>query len=109
MKFYGVFWFSIVYAIPIGILATLYTKIILNLRSTKQNLEEALLEPINGAQKTENENTRKLRFSVASQSRERKIQNAEEQITKTAVAVSVVLILSLGWDVFLDFCDVIES
>ena len=42
-----------------------------------------------------------MRFSVSNgQARERKIQNAEEQITKTAVAVSVVFILSLGWDAF---------
>lgn len=101
MKFYGVFWFSIVYAIPIGILATLYTKIILNLRSTKQKVEKALLEPINGAPENENANTREMRFSVSNnQARERKIQNAEEQITKTAVAVSVVFIFSLGWDAF---------
>ena len=28
------------------------------------------------------------------------MQNAEEQITKTAVAVSIVFVISLGWDAF---------
>ena len=78
MMFYGVFWFFIVYAIPIGILITLYTKIILKLRQRRN---------------------RKLSTLHVHQEPDI-IELAQRQITKTAVAISIVFIISLSWESF---------
>ena len=76
MSVYGVFWFLIVYAVPIGILITLHTMMKLKLRER---------------QKQRNETQRRQSLIL---------DNADHQITKTAVIISVVFICSLGWDAF---------
>lgn len=79
MKFYGVFWFLIVYAIPIGFLITLYSKIILKLR----------------------QRTKSRRVSALHQQHEPSIIDlAHRQITKTAVAIAIVFVISLSWESF---------
>ena len=78
MQFYGVFWFFIVYAIPITIVIVLYTKIIVQLRGMYQ-------------------------VSEIFKSREEDNQIyelADRQITKTAIAIAVAFIISIGWDAF---------
>ena len=88
MMFYGVFWFLIVYAFPIGILITLYTKIVLKLRE-RRNRKVSMLHV---------------------QQEPDIIVLAQRQITKTAVAISIVFIISLSWESFyclLGFTEVI--
>ena len=78
MQFYGVFWFFIVYAIPITILIVLYTKIIVQLRGMYQVSE-----------------------IFKSQEEDNQIYElADRQITKTAIAIAVAFIISIGWDAF---------
>ena len=78
MQFYGVFWFFIVYAIPITILIVLYTKIIVQLRGMYQVSE------IFTSQEDDNQI----------------YELADRQITKTAIAIAVAFIVSIGWDAF---------
>ena len=103
-SFYGIFWFIAVYAVPIGILVALFTKIKRKLRSAHQTLEEAFeeaeMQPINGPPKEENENNVRVRVSVASQRRNQNFRQIENQITNSAIAVCIVFVLSLGWDAF---------
>ena len=90
MMFYGVFWFFVVYAVPIGILIILYTKIILKLRERRNK-----------------------KISTMSQQRQEPsiIDLAHRQITKTAVAIAIVYIIFLSWESFyclLGFTEVIK-
>ena len=95
--FYGVFWFFIVYAIPIVVLLALFTKIKLQLHKNKQSFNELLNA---NASKPPVGNTRALRLEMA-----------DQQMTKTAIAVAIVFIISLSWDAFycmLGFTDKIK-
>ena len=76
MSLYGVFWFFIVYAIPIVILITLHTMMKLKLRERQKQRSEWC--------------QRKILV----------LDNADHQITKTAIIIAVVFIFSLGWDAF---------
>ena len=81
MRFYGLGWHLILYAIPIGILITLHTFMKKRLRE-RQKIHRSLV-----------------------------LDSADRQITKTAIAISVVFICSLGWDAFycsLGFAGLIE-
>ena len=79
LKFYGVLWFLIVYAVPIGCLILLYGKMRLTLHQQHQTFRELL----------GNSNSMAI-----------KLDNANRQITKTAVAQSIAFIISIGWDAF---------
>ena len=77
MSNFAIFWFFIVYAIPIAFFITLYSKIISNLRQRQlMNLETTL----------------------GVSQRSRIIDIAEQQLTRTAIAVAIVFTLSLSWD-----------
>ena len=84
--FYGVFWFFIVYAIPIVILLVLFTKIKIQLHQNKQSFNELL-------------NSR-ASDSLVSNTRVLTLEMADRQMTKTAIAVAIVFIISLSWDAF---------
>jgi hypothetical protein len=73
MSSFAVFWFFVVYAIPIVVFIVLYTKIILNLRERQRNLGEA--------------NQRSLILEIA-----------DQQLTRMAIAVTIVFVISLSWD-----------
>lgn len=79
MKFYGVLWFFIVYAIPIGCVVALYRKMSTTLRKQKQGLRE-LIGPSDSMTIT--------------------LDKANRQITRTAVAVTIAFMVSLSWDAF---------
>ena len=78
MQFYGVFWFFMVYAIPITILTVLYTNIILKLRRLSQ------------VPKTD----------VFQEESDKIFEVADRQITKPAVAIAIAFIICIGWDAF---------
>jgi hypothetical protein len=83
MKYYGVFWFSVFYAIPITVLITLYVKIILYLQQNQETLGEVL----------------KQRSST--------LDIADQQVMKTTIAVTIVFALSIGWAAFYRLLDVV--
>ena len=85
-EFYGVFWFFIVYAIPITILLVLFTKIKIQLHRNTQSFNELL-------------NSRASN-SLVSNTRALTLEMADRQMTKTAIAVAIVFIISLSWDAF---------
>ena len=103
-RFYGIFWFITVYAVPIGILVALFIKIKRKLRSAHQTLgevfEEAEMQPINGSASEQNASNVRERVSVVSQQRSQIFLQIENQITNSAIAVCIVFVLSLGWDAF---------
>ena len=74
MSDFVIFWFMIVYAIPITIFLVLYTKIILTLRKRQQSQVGELYQrsPI--------------------------LETANQQMTRMVVVVEVVFILCLSWD-----------
>ena len=79
LQFYGVLWFLIVYAIPVGCLILLYTKMRLTLHQQHQTFRELI----------GNSNSMTI-----------KLDNANRQITKTAIAQSIAFFISLSWDAF---------
>ena len=74
LSFFAIFWFLILYAIPIAFIIALYTKIILILRKRQQNLMNLMDQ------------------------RSRILEIADQQLTRTAIAVAIVFIISLSWD-----------
>ena len=79
LKFYGVLWFLIVYAIPCGCLILLYRQMRLTLHHQHQTFRELI----------GNSNSMTI-----------KLDNANRQITKTAIAQSIAFIIALSWDAF---------
>lgn len=74
MSDFVIFWFMMVYAIPITIFLVLYTKIILTLRKRQQSQVGELYQP------------------------SPILETANQQMTKMVVVVEVVFILCLSWD-----------
>ena len=79
MKFYGVLWFFIFYAIPIACLIALYRKMNSILRKEQQGLRELI---------------------GSSNSMTITLDKANRQITRTAVAVTIAFVISLSWEAF---------
>ena len=71
MAFFGIFWFVMGYSVPIIIFITLYTKIVLTIRQ-RQETQKA-----NG---------------------QRILETADRYLTRTAIAVSVVFSVCVGWE-----------
>ena len=65
----GIHWFFVVYAIPIAIFIALYSKTLLTLRQKREANQESHI-----------------------------LKLADQQMTRTAIAVAVVFIISLSWD-----------
>ena len=70
---FAIFWFFVVYVIPIICFIVLYTKIVWTLRQRMRSLEEM-------------------------QQESRILDIANQQLTRTAMAVAIVFIISLSWD-----------
>ena len=94
MGFYGIFWLFIAYAIPVGLFIYLYSKVIFSLRERRQN------------------NVKHSSCGVAAnKSGSKVLKAADQQITRTAIIVTIAFFFSLSWDswyCFLGFPGIIE-
>ena len=79
--FYGIFWLFLCYVIPTSLFVFLYTKIIIHIRQRqKSNIERhSVLDNMEGQQS-------------------RIYTRANQQLTKTAIIVTIVFIISLSYD-----------
>ena len=75
MSFIGLLYFGLLYAFPAASFIVIYTKIVITLRR-RHKLIKNMCQP------------------------SRIVDNAEQQLTRTAIAVTVVFILSLSWDLW---------
>ena len=75
MSFIGLLYFGLLYAFPAASFIVLYTKIVITLRR-RHKLIKNMCQP----------------SSI--------VDNAEQQLTRTAIAVTIVFILSLSWDLW---------
>ena len=86
MAQYGIFWFVMEYVIPTTLFISIYTKVILDLRSHKKNRDE--IRCVGSLQ-------RKKQCTLSL---------ADKQLTKTSIFVTIVFVISLGvesWRYFL--------
>lgn len=86
MSYFSIFWFFIVYAVPIAIFIGLYTKTLITIRTRQQKFKDS------------NQDSHILKL-------------ADKQLTRTAIAVAVVFVISLSWDSWfyvLGFSEVVE-
>ena len=94
MGFYGIFWLFIVYAIPIALFIFLYSKVIISLRKRKKDI--AKRASIGGNEYNSSNEV---------------LESANQQITRTAIIVTISFFVSLSWDAwycFFGFPGVIE-
>ena len=75
MSFIGVVYFCVLYAFPAVSFIVLYTKIVITIRRRQKAMRE-VSQP------------------------SRIVDTAEQQLTRTAIAVTIVFILSLSWDLW---------
>ena len=93
MGFYGTFWWLICYAIPVGLFIFLYSKVIISLKKRRED------------------NARMSRGADGYRSGSKVLKAANEQITRTAIIVTLAFFLSLSWDAWyclFGFNEVIE-
>lgn len=93
MGFYGIFWLIICYAIPVGLFIFLYSKIVICLREKR------------------NDAVRRSVYTHEKGSGDKVLKKADQQITKTAIIVTVGFFLCLSWDswyCFLGFPKIIK-
>ena len=86
MSYFSIFWFFIVYAVPVAIFIGLYSKTLVTLRIRQKKFKEA------------NQESHVLKV-------------ADQQLTRTAIAVAVVFVIALSWDSWfylLGFCKLVE-
>ena len=85
-KFYGVFWFIILYAIPVALLLVLYAKIKIRLNDSRRCVCQ-----FDDSSSVE---------SGINAIRIRNFERADRQMTKTSITIGIVFAISLGWDAF---------
>ena len=85
-EFYGIFWFIILYAIPVALLLVLYAKIKIRLNESRRCVYQF------GDKSSIESDIYAIRI--------RNFETADRQMTKTAIAIAVVFAISLGWDAF---------
>ena len=85
-EFYGIFWFIILYAIPVALLLVLYAKIKIRLNDSRRCVCQFF-------------DKRSIDSGIYA-IRIRNFETADRQMTKTAIAIGVVFVISLGWDAF---------
>ena len=93
MAFYGVFWWLICYIIPVALFIYFYAKVIFSLREKRM---EATPGSLHGDKR---------------KSKNKVLKAADQQITRTAIIVTIVFFLSLSWDswyCFFGFQEIID-